>query len=117
MAYIDFNSRKKLKIWNGVEGPVYHSEKMTIGHFTIEEGTFVPQHHHPHEQWTNVIEGELEFDMAGEKMLMKAGMSAYIPSGIPHSVKALTRCKVIDCFTPPREDFIELEMNNGKEEA
>jgi quercetin dioxygenase-like cupin family protein len=72
---------------------------------------FMPVHSHPHEQWSHVLEGELEFDIDGEKMLLTPGMTAYIPSNAPHSAVAHTQCKVIDCFTPPRQDFIELEKN------
>jgi hypothetical protein len=30
---------------------------------------------------------------------------------MPHSAKAITACKVIDCFLPVRQDFVELEKN------
>jgi hypothetical protein len=36
-------------------------------------------------------------------------MTALVPPNTPHSGKAITNCKVIDCFLPVREDFIELE--------
>jgi quercetin dioxygenase-like cupin family protein len=50
----------------------------------------------------------LEFDIAGEKMILTSGMTAFIPSNMPHSAVALTECKVLDCFTPVREDFRKL---------
>ena len=109
MTFIDFNTRKRLKIWEGISGPVFHSGQATFGHFTIEAGSDLPAHSHPNEQWTNVIEGELEFTIDGESTVMKAGMAAYIPSDVVHSAKAITTCKVIDCFIPAREDFMELE--------
>lgn len=112
MTFIDFNSRKRLQIWKGIEGPVFHSKKISIGHFTIQKGTDLPEHSHLHEQWTNVIDGKLEFNIDGDIQIMESGMTAYIPPNIPHSAKALSKCKVIDCFTPPREDFIELEKNS-----
>ncbi|MFC2111004.1 cupin domain-containing protein [Bacteroidota bacterium] len=109
MAFIDFNTRKRIQIWDGISGPVFHSDQATFGHFTLEAGSNLPSHTHPNEQWTNVIEGELEFNIEGEFKLMKAGMTAYIPSNVAHSAKAITKCKVIDCFMPTREDFMELE--------
>ena len=117
MSYIDFNSRKPIQIWDGISGPVYDSEKPTFGHFTIKEVADLPEHEHPHEQWTNLISGELEFDIAGGKTVMTAGMTAYIPSNTPHSAKAITECKVIDCFMPVREDFVEKEVEAGIREA
>ncbi|REA57922.1 cupin domain-containing protein [Dyadobacter luteus] len=116
MPFIDYNSRTKFKIWDGIYGSVAHSDKATYCHFTIEDGTILPEHSHVHEQWCHVIEGELEFDIAGEKSVLRPGMSAFIPSWAPHSARALTACKVIDCFTPAREDFIELERKAAAEE-
>ncbi len=111
MTFIDYNTRKRIQIWEGISGPVFHSEQATFGHFTLEKGSDLPAHSHPHEQWTNLIEGELEFNIDGESKVMTAGMTAYIPSDVVHSAKVITRSKVIDCFIPPREDFMELESS------
>ena len=73
----------------------------------------LPEHSHIHEQWTHLIKGELEFDIRGEKQLLTPGKTAFIPSSLPHSAKAITGCKVIDCFLPVREDFVELEKNSS----
>lgn len=109
MPYINFKERKKVKIWEGIAGTLYHSEQATFGHFTLEKGSDVMLHNHIHEQWTHVIEGELMFNLNGEEKLLVPGMTAFIPSNVPHSAKAITTCRVIDCFLPVREDFVELE--------
>ncbi len=111
MTFINYNTRKKLKIFEGITGPIYHSEQATFGHFTLEEGVLAPAHVHPHEQWTHVIDGEIEFTLGDETQILTAGMSAYIPSNVVHSVKAIKQTKIIDCFIPVREDFKELEKN------
>ncbi len=109
MPYIDFNNKKKVDIWPGINGSLFHSDQLTFGHFTIEKGANLPEHNHHHEQWTHLIQGQLEFDIDGEKKVLYAGMTAFIPSELPHSARAITKCKVIDCFLPVREDFIKLE--------
>ena len=109
MPFINFNTRKRLQIWEGITGPVFHSDQATFGHFTLEAGCELPAHSHPHEQWTHLIEGELEFTIGGESKVMRAGMTAYIPGDVVHSAKVITPCRVIDCFIPVREDFVELE--------
>ncbi len=109
MPFIDYNSRKKIKIWDGIYGAIAHSEKSTFCHFNIDNGTDLPEHSHMHEQWCHVLEGELEFTIDRDVKILTSGMSAYIPSWAPHSARALTACKVIDCFTPVREDFKKLE--------
>lgn len=108
MPFIKFNERKILQVWSGIKGPIYHSSQITFGYFTLEEGTDLPEHSHPHEQWSHVIEGTLEFDINGEKEVLRPGMCALVPSNALHSGKAVTKCRVIDCFLPVREDFKEL---------
>ena len=111
MPFINFNEIKKIKIWEGVLGSMFHSAQATFAHITLQKGPEVGLHHHIHEQWTHVIEGEMLFNINGEEKLLTSGMAAFMPSNIPHSAKAVTQCKVIDCFLPVREDFVELEKN------
>lgn len=109
MPFLDFNATPHLKIINGIHGAIHHSDRLTFGHITLEKGAVLPEHHHVQEQWTHVLEGELEFTLAGETRILTPGTSAHIPSDVPHSAYALTRCKVIDAFLPVREDFKSLE--------
>lgn len=109
MPFVNFKSGKVVKIWDGITGTLAHSADSTFGYFTIEDQTDLPEHSHIHEQCCHVLEGELLFTINGETQLLTAGMAAFIPSMAPHSAKALTTCKVIDCFTPIREDFVALE--------
>lgn len=109
MPYINFKTRKRVKIFEGINGSMYHSKDITFAHVTLEKGAVVSLHNHIHEQWTHVIEGEMQFDINGDQALLTPGMTAFIPSNTPHSAKAITLCKVIDCFLPVRQDFIELE--------
>ena len=109
MPFLNFNTKNKVKIWDGINGALFHSDKLTIGHMIIDKGTPLPEHQHPHEQWLNLIEGELELTVGGETKILLPGMGAYIPSNTPHSGKAITECKVIDVFYPVREDFVALE--------
>lgn len=79
MPFINFNTRKKIRVWDGITGPVYHSDQATFGYFTIETGTDLPAHSHPHEQWTHLIEGELEFTIGDETtVLLQLDMSSIL---------------------------------------
>jgi quercetin dioxygenase-like cupin family protein len=53
----------------------------------------------------HVLEGEFELTVAGETKILKPGQVAVIPSNVPHSGKALTKCYIIDAFYPVREDY------------
>lgn len=82
---------------------------MTHAHISIDAGVQLPEHHHVQEQWSHLLEGEMEFIVGGEKRHMKPGETAYIPSHVPHCGRTITECKLIDVFAPVREDWKELE--------
>ena len=109
MPFINFNSIPHSRIWDGIHGAMHHSDQLTFGHIIVENGAILPEHHHIHEQWTHVIEGELEFNIAGETQILTSGLTAYVPPDVPHSAKALTCVKLIDCFMFVREDFKTLD--------
>ena len=67
-----------------------------------------PPHSHPHEQITYVAEGEVYFFLGDEKHHLKKGDVYAVPRGIPHCIQTLTRdVRLIDSFTPLREDFLK----------
>ena len=109
MPFIEYTKKKKVKIWDGIYAQAHHSNGMTHGHISIGKGVDLPEHHHVHEQWSHLLEGEMIFIVGGEERHMKPGETAYIPSNVPHSGRTITDCKLIDVFMPVREDWIELE--------
>ena len=110
MPFINFNETPHQRIMDGIHGALHHSEQLTFGHIVLEQGAILPQHHHMQEQWTHVLDGQLQFTLDGETQMMTQGMSVHIPSNVPHSAVALTKCKVIDGFMPVREDFKTLDI-------
>ena len=89
----------------GYMGRFVHGANGTLSFVDIKKGSRLQQHQHVHEQITHILEGELEMVIGDKKFLLKAGAVYVIPSNIPHSAYALTDCKVIDAFTPVREDY------------
>ena len=68
----------------------------------------VPLHSHPHEQAGTVLEGEIAFNIAGERKLLHPGDLYIIPKNVEHSASTNEiGARVIDVFTPLREDFID----------
>ena len=67
-----------------------------------------PLHSHPHEQVSYVVEGDIIFVMNGEQTRLGPGDMFLVPSGVPHTIQLLTQhARLIDCFTPLREDFLK----------
>jgi quercetin dioxygenase-like cupin family protein len=89
----------------GITGYYAHGDKQTFGYVEIKKGSVVPEHHHVQEQVTYIIEGQLNMMIGGEPCSLTAGMYHIIPSHMPHSALAVTDCRVIDTFSPVREDY------------
>lgn len=89
----------------GITGYYAHGEKMTLGYVELDAGSQIPLHHHVQEQITYILEGELDMIIGGEPCLLSAGMFHVIGSNVPHSAIARSACKVIDAFSPVREDY------------
>lgn len=89
----------------GFDARLIHTDELTIGYVHAKAGSVLPAHHHPHQQVTNVISGELSMTVAGQTKVCKPGDAVVIPGNTPHAAKALTDCYLIDVFHPVREDY------------
>ena len=84
-----------------------HSENLMICEITLEKGSVIPKHAHPHEQITYIISGKCRYTVGEETKEVGAGDSVLIPGNVSHSIVILEDMKVIDAFTPAREDFLK----------
>jgi quercetin dioxygenase-like cupin family protein len=89
----------------GYHGKMVHGKNLTWAFWTVDQNAKVPEHQHPHEQIMHVVEGHFEFTLNGTTSVYKAGDVVCIPSNIPHSGRALTPCKLMDVFSPSREEY------------
>ena len=93
------------EIMPGLHGKLVHTETMSLVFWDVEKNAVVPNHHHIHEQIMHVIEGEFEFTLDGETKVYHPGDIVPIASNIPHSGRALTPCKLMDVFSPARDEY------------
>ena len=89
----------------GYRARFIHSEHTTHAYWEIDPDRPLPEHSHPHEQIVNVLEGTIELVVAGESHVLNAGDVLFIPGGVPHSAVAHTPCRVLDVFSPVREEY------------
>lgn len=80
-------------------------EQAMIAEFRARAGVEVPLHTHPHEQVGYVVSGQMELTIGSQTARCGPGDSYTIPGGVPHGARFLSECVVIDCFSPPREDY------------
>ncbi len=105
MDKINLNSIDEKEIIPGYFVCFVHSENMTIAYWNIKAGFSLQSHSHANEQICTVTAGEFELTVDGTPHLLQADNVFVIPSGIPHSGKAITDCKITDTFYPVREDY------------
>jgi hypothetical protein len=99
------NEIKKKVLTEGIVGQYVHGENMTAGWVTIQKGSTLGLHQHPHEQITVMLSGKMEMQIGDESVLLETGMIQVIPSNVPHGAFAHEDCQLIDVFTPIREDY------------
>jgi quercetin dioxygenase-like cupin family protein len=67
-----------------------------------------PPHSHAHEQITYVADGELFLFLGEEKHFLSCGDIFTVPSGVPHCIQTISKhVRLIDSFSPVREDFLK----------
>lgn len=89
----------------GHHGRFIHSEHTTHVYWEIEAGAELPEHSHPHEQIVNMLEGTYELVVDGASFVLCAGDVLVIPGGASHHGHARTDCRILDVFSPVREEY------------
>ncbi|WP_374951464.1 cupin domain-containing protein [Mucilaginibacter sp.] len=100
-----FKDIQTKEIAPGYHSKLIHTVNNTINFIEVKAGCVSPYHTHIHEQCAFIIEGQFELTVNGVPQILDAGLFAVIPPNIPHSGKAITDCKLIDIFSPVREDL------------
>jgi quercetin dioxygenase-like cupin family protein len=111
MTALKYSEMPTEKISEGAERRLGYTDNLMIVVIDFHDGPKDapdPLHSHPHEQVSYVAEGEIIFVLNGEKTRLEPGDVFLVPSGEPHSIQLLTEhVRLIDCFTPIREDFLK----------
>jgi quercetin dioxygenase-like cupin family protein len=105
MPLYTFDAIPIWELFPGFDARLIHTPRLTQSYVTITAGAAFPEHHHPHEQTVTVLDGELELTAGAETVRLTPGTMYVIPSGVPHSGRALTACRVLDTFVPGRDDL------------
>ena len=83
----------------------YSKDVMCIAN-TFQKGAAGSLHHHPHTQITYVVSGVFEFEIDGEKKIVKAGDTLLKTDGVEHGCVCVEAGVLLDIFSPMREDFV-----------
>ncbi|MCR5674521.1 MAG: cupin domain-containing protein [Lachnospiraceae bacterium] len=93
---------------NGVVRRVlaYSKDVMAVEN-TFEKGAVGALHSHPHTQITYVVSGAFEFEIDGEKHVVRAGDTLLKTDGVVHGCVCQEAGVLLDIFAPMREDFVD----------
>lgn len=72
----------------------------------FEAGCIAYEHEHPHEQMCYCLSGEFVFTVGSETKTIGPGDSVYIPASTLHGATCIGAGRLLDVFTPQREDFL-----------
>ncbi len=73
----------------------------------IKKGGVVPEHSHVSEQISYILDGALQFTIAGIEYVLKKGDVLVIPPDVPHRALALEDTLDLDIFSPIRQDWLD----------
>ena len=105
MSKIQVASITPVELISGYTARFIHTAEMTFSFVDVIAGKTLPEHSHPHEQVSHILEGEFELTLDGNPIRFGVGEVVVIPSNVKHSGLAITDCKILDVFTPVREDY------------
>ena len=79
----------------------------------FKTGAVGAEHRHAHEQVCYCLAGAFVFTIEGETRTLRAGDSLYVPSSALHGAKCVAAGRLLDIFTPQREDFNKAYQENS----
>jgi quercetin dioxygenase-like cupin family protein len=79
---------------------------------TLESGSKMPVHQHSQEQIVYILSGRMKLIVDGTAHEMKTGDSFYLAANVPHGVETMEETRVLDTFSPPRDEYLAIDEAN-----
>ena len=109
MGFIDIQNVPTISPVPGCRMRTPAGKNMMLSYLEMDPGAEVPLHHHPHEQGGILLEGRVQLTIGDETRVVEAGAMFLIPPNVPHRAVAVGGpVRVLDVFSPVREDYAEL---------
>jgi quercetin dioxygenase-like cupin family protein len=83
-----------------------YNDKLFLAEHEMVKGWVGTVHSHPHEQVVYVVHGHLKVTCQGKAVDVRAGDTFVVRGGVEHGASAMEDSRVIDVFTPCREDYV-----------
>ena len=107
-SFVTWDQLDQIEMVPGLTFQPVLGEQLMVNFVRLEPNTEAPVHWHAEEQISIVVEGEFEFEVAGEKHTLRRGQAVVIPPNVPHGARTFdSSCLEIDVFYPPRAGLLE----------
>ncbi len=73
----------------------------------------MPEHSHPNEQIVHILSGRMKLIADGVGHDLTTGDSYYLAANVPHSVETSEKTRVLDTFSPPRDEYLAIDRKNA----
>lgn len=83
-----------------------HRKEMMMVEVVFEKGAIGAPHAHPHIQSSYIADGRFEVTIDGINQVLEKGGSFIVAPDLVHGVVALEPGRLIDVFTPMRDEFV-----------
>jgi quercetin dioxygenase-like cupin family protein len=80
------------------------TDEATVTEYRFEPGATFPGHHHPQEQITLILEGEVRLTAADATETLTAGGWSVVAGGVPHGITAGAAGAAFLAILVPRRD-------------
>lgn len=108
-SFFKWDAQDPIEVVPGLRFQPILGGRLMANFVSFEPNTVAAVHWHDEEQMSIVIEGEMEFEVGGQKRIIKRGDAVIIPPNVPHGARTFdTTCLEIDVFNPPRQGLLEL---------
>ena len=115
MPFINEEELPKLELFPKAFSGIVAGERIMFSFLDLQPGCEIPEHSHPHEQAGLVLQGSFRFRIGSEERLTGPGDAFIVPPEVAHSGEVVEGpVKIVDIFSPPREDYLE-KYNRYKE--
>ena len=96
-----------IELTPSIKANIISAEKITLSFAGAEPNALLPAHHHENEQILIVPDGAIDFIIEGKQYKVKKGDVIVLPPNTKHGAYFSDKgARVIDIFSPPRQDFV-----------
>ena len=106
------------ELGDGITARIFAGEQAMLSLVEIGPNCSGVPHQHPEEQWGVLLEGSAIRVQGNEEIPVKVGDFWRTPGGVLHTMRAGEEgCRVLDIFSPPREEYRKPGKGFGAGEA